>query len=66
MLQRLRFLFLISLNIHISHSQNTVGTIINTTSASDGYTLFEFMGDTSIYLIDNCGQVINQWHSNRS
>ena len=64
MLQRLLFLFLISLNIHISHSQNTVGTIINTTSASDGYTLFEFMGDTSIYLIDNCGQVINQWHSN--
>lgn len=47
-----------------SYSQNTVGTTLITSQASDGYTLFEFMGDTSIYLIDNCGRVVNSWESN--
>jgi hypothetical protein len=45
-------------------SQNTIGTIFHSTGAAEGYTLFEYMGDTNIYLIDNCGRVVNQWHSN--
>ncbi|TXB63690.1 T9SS type A sorting domain-containing protein [Vicingus serpentipes] len=44
-------------------SQNTVGTIFNSLDAQDGYTLFAYTGDTITYLIDNCGQVVNQWNS---
>lgn len=42
-------------------SQNTVGTVLNTTKSYDGYTLFTH--GKSIYLINNCGQVINKWSS---
>lgn len=42
-------------------SQNTVGTLVNTPDAYDGFTLFTANYDT--YLINNCGQVINQWTS---
>lgn len=45
------------------NAQNTVGTTYNSSAVEEGYTLFEFMGDTTIYLIDNCGRVINQWES---
>ena len=43
------------------NSQNTIGTINNTENAYDGYALFTFQKET--YLINNCGQVINQWTS---
>lgn len=49
---------------YTSFSQNTIGTITHSTATAEGYTLFEYMGDTNIYLIDNCGQVVNQWQSN--
>lgn len=42
-------------------SQNTVGTISITEDAFDGYTLFST--NTKSYLINNCGQVINEWES---
>ena len=44
------------------YSQNTVGVITNTTNAYNGYTLFTSHKQT--YLINNCGEVINQWTSN--
>lgn len=50
-------------NFIAAKAQNTIGTIYNSTAAAEGYTLFEYMGDTTIYLIDNCGQVVNQWES---
>lgn len=56
-------LFLLWSNFNLLNAQNTIGTIYNSSAAEEGYTLFEYMGDTSIYLIDNCGQVINQWES---
>lgn len=59
-------LFIASLilgSFNFIHAQNTIGTIYNSLAAEEGYTLFEFMGDTTIYLIDNCGRVINQWES---
>ena len=43
------------------YSQNTVGTILNSTASYNAYTLFTVGKDT--YLINNCGQVINQWSS---
>lgn len=42
-------------------SQNTVGTILNSSDAFEGYTLFTVSKST--YLINNCGQVINEWES---
>ncbi len=50
--------FLTSLFIH---SQNTIGTLLNTSDALNGYTLFTSLKET--YLINNCGEVINQWSS---
>ncbi|WP_298422387.1 aryl-sulfate sulfotransferase [uncultured Kordia sp.] len=45
------------------NSQNTVGTIINNQGTFDGYTLFAPAGHTETYLINNCGEVVNQWTS---
>lgn len=42
-------------------AQNTVGTITNTENSFNGYTLFTSEKET--YLINNCGEVINQWSS---
>ncbi len=45
-------------------SSNTVGTIYNTSDATDGYVLFTVHNKT--YLINNCGEVVHQWSSNYS
>jgi hypothetical protein len=42
-------------------SQNTVGVITNTSDTFDGFTIFT--SHTETYLINNCGEVINQWTS---
>ena len=47
---------------HLNFAQNTVGTINNTAQAINGFTLFTISTET--YLINNCGEVINQWSSN--
>jgi len=51
------FFFSVSLS-----GQNTVGTLINSTEALNGYTLFTVKKET--YLINNCGEVVKQWTSN--
>ena len=43
-------------------SQNTVGTISITEDVFEAYTLFSVYNKS--YLINNCGEVINQWNSN--
>lgn len=43
------------------YSQNTVGNISITNDAYDGFTLFTIHKKT--YLINNCGNVINEWTS---
>ncbi len=53
--------FLLCLFLNFGFSQNTVGTIVNSNDAFSGYTLFSFGKKT--YLIDNCGQRINEWTS---
>lgn len=42
-------------------SQNTVGLIYNNGGAFDGYTLFTPESNEYVYLINNCGEVVNQW-----
>lgn len=41
----------------------TVGTLLNTEEAMDGYTLLDPMGTGNTHLINNCGEVINTWTS---
>lgn len=46
------------------YSQNTIGIINNDFQNSyEGYTLLAPLSSTETYLINNCGQVINQWSS---
>lgn len=55
------FSFLFYFIFNIGFSQNTVGTIINSSEAFDGYTLFSYGKKT--YLINNCGQRVKEWTS---
>ena len=60
MIKKLLFILLITINF--THSQNTIGTTLITDQVSEGFTLFSAFTET--YLINNCGEVINQWSSN--
>jgi hypothetical protein len=44
-------------------AQNTLGTLVNTASSFDGYTLLAPVGSTETYLLDNCGRVVQSWSS---
>lgn len=60
----LTLLLLISLTDVIG--QNTVGTLTNTSDSFAGYTLFSprtSITPRATYLINNCGEIINQWDS---
>ena len=46
----------------IAYSQ-TVGTLINSPSSWQGYTLLSPLSDSSTYLINNCGELINKWET---
>lgn len=39
----------------------TIGLLYHDSSASDGYTLFTPEQSTSVFLINNCGELIHQW-----
>lgn len=55
------------LNIPLSsHSQNTLGTLLNDSNSYEGYTLFSPRTNQIpryTYLIDNCGDIIHRWES---
>ncbi|WP_179376721.1 aryl-sulfate sulfotransferase [Winogradskyella wichelsiae] len=55
-------LFILLITINFTYSQNTIGTTHITNQVSEGFTLFSAFTET--YLINNCGEVINQWSSN--
>ena len=44
-------------------AQETIGLIYNDVNEikSDGYTLFSPLSDDRVFLINNCGEVVNQW-----
>jgi len=39
----------------------TIGTIVHTENAFEGYTFFSPFSGTKAYMVDNCGRLINQW-----
>ena len=47
---------------HVAQTQ-TVGVFVNSALSLDGYSLIAPIKSTETYLIDNCGQVVNQWSS---
>ncbi|WP_179354655.1 T9SS type A sorting domain-containing protein [Winogradskyella vidalii] len=55
-------LFLIFMNATIA--QETVGLVYDDINEpkSDGYTLFKPTSDNRVFLINNCGEVVNQWN----
>lgn len=59
MIKNLLFTLLIVSNFVVA--QNTVGTTFISEGVYDGYTIFTVSSET--YLINNCGEVINQWTS---
>ena len=62
MLKQLLYLFsFFSFFSFFGYSQNTVGIISVTNDVYDGYTLFNI--HTKAYLINNCGEVVNEWNS---
>ncbi|EDP72112.1 hypothetical protein FBALC1_13462 [Flavobacteriales bacterium ALC-1] len=56
-----KLLFVVLIVSNFAYSQNTVGTISITEDAYEGYTLFTT--HLKSYLINNCGELINEWTS---
>ncbi|WP_179354546.1 aryl-sulfate sulfotransferase [Winogradskyella vidalii] len=56
-----KLLFILLITINLSYSQNTIGTKKILDGVYEGYTLFTSYNKT--FLINNCGEVINQWNS---
>ncbi|MCX7550600.1 aryl-sulfate sulfotransferase [Xanthomarina sp. F2636L] len=56
----IKIFFLLALTTNL-FSQETVGLLQHEEDSYDGYTLFTPEKNTLVYLIDNCGQVINTW-----
>jgi hypothetical protein len=53
---------IINLLFYSSFAQErTVGVFNNTAEAFEGYTLFSPAANNMVYLIDNCGQLVNSW-----
>lgn len=65
MLKYVQFLLsilLVSVSV-LSFGQNTIGTIEIGDGVQEGYTLFAPNSSRTTYVVDNCGNVVNQWDS---
>jgi formylglycine-generating enzyme required for sulfatase activity len=47
----------------VSHTDKTVGVLLNTPKACPGYTLFPAKNGSKTYLIDNEGRLVHSWSS---
>lgn len=69
MYRRLCVLFSILFGIMTAHllgQTPSVGLIQQSIESDEGYTLFTSSASKNTYLIDNCGNVVNQWSSSYS
>ena len=64
-MNHIKLLFICLLFSGITHSQ-TIGLMLNSSEAYNGYTLYSSNQYTSTFLINNCGQVINEWESDHT
>ena len=55
--------FFLAFNVIVA--QETIGLVYNDVNEtnSEGYTLFKPTTDSRVFLINNCGEVVNQWNS---
>ena len=51
----------LALTLAFSSAQQTIGTFVNEAEALNAYTLFSVTFGKATYLVDNCGEVINNW-----
>lgn len=56
-------LFVWSAYVMQAQTGNTIGLLLNSEKAYDGYTLFSTLSGKQTYLIDNCGKVTKRWIS---
>ena len=54
-------IFLTSIGINAWAQQPTFGLLKSDANAADGYTLFTPQFNNAVFLIDNCGEKINEW-----
>lgn len=66
MLRVISYLMFLAIFSLCFSQERTVGTILYNENAFDGYTLFAPLNATNTYLINNCGQVVNEWSSSYS
>jgi hypothetical protein len=56
------FIFLLTTAVHSVAAQNTVGLLsYDATNTQDGYTLLYPADQPTIFLINNCGEVVHSW-----
>lgn len=60
-LRRLYLFALLAIYTFSGSTQNTLGTIYNSSEALDGYTFFSPFSGTKAYMVDNCGRLVNVW-----
>lgn len=64
--EKLLFVFAIVIGFTAQAQTPTIGLRYNNWKVSEGYTLFTPGKNNFTYLIDNCGEVVNQWEFNEN
>ena len=61
LLQQFTTIILLTISITCFSQEPTIGLLQYDETATEGYTLFTPESNNSVYLINNCGEVINSW-----
>ena len=62
-MKRVLSICIFCLSFLVGNAQQTVGIFLNDSLALNGYTLIAPSSSKTTYLIDNCGNIVNQWES---
>lgn len=57
-------LYLSIILINTQAYSQTIGLLYHSNEATDGYTLFTPSSNNEVFLVNNCGEVVNQWEFN--